>query len=301
MVKLINESSLINLETLENSKTEYYILGRMIAITDMNESTAEDLISKIDSGEFDNCQLLAFYLYDLYFDSEKMNIGFTKFFKHLIFRNQWFLNHNITIFCISEEMKLSIRNTILNTQRIITKTKKLWPTDDELFIDVVDMTTSTEGTIGLLSESKSPFYTVKYNTSAISKTKSNYYEIQESIDTYNSTEKKPTKKINSTDDNYSKSLENFNLEDKSENEEITYKLYKIKKFKCYRITMKTSLEISKFYGAGLSKLDIKPDKNLEIIIYESDKIEEKFLIYLSDNMKDQLKEFLYNRKDFLKI
>ena len=300
MIRLINKSSLFEVHKLtENEDSYYYTIGKMLAIFNMSDSISEKLIEKIDSKELDKCEVIAFYLYDKYFDKDKICSGFTKFFKHLIFKNQWFLNHDIVIFCISDEMKSSIEEVITNTQRIITKTGELWPTTDEQFIEILDVNQSAEGSMLISTGNKSPYRTFKYNTSPISKKISNFYEVS-SIEKTFKTKTNPCNDEIVSSNGYSKPKEEFeNFTDRTSPEDGFYyfKLYKINKYKCNVITMDTKVEIAKFYGGGLSKTDMKADKELRIYIIDPEP-DDKFKIYLSEDTKEQFIEFLERRGDY---
>ena len=150
MLKVTNESTKIDVQQLPISGAYYYTSPRTISILEMNESIADELISMIDSGSLDSYDMMSFNLYDFYAELSDFVAGFHKLFDYLIYDNQWFVEHTLSIMCSTKEMKDAIAEEIVASQRKITVlNEELFPQDIPEFIDVAEITTELRGSIVL--------------------------------------------------------------------------------------------------------------------------------------------------------
>ena len=161
MLEITSTSGLLDFRELPTSKTKYYIGGSTYCFFNMTLKTATDLISLFESGEFNDVTLLSVYLFDIYGDVGEMTAGFSKFFDYMIFKNQWFLDHDICILCMNEDIYNQVVEIAESSQRTITATEEKWPQIHKKFIDILDLSDKVRGMIPLTRPLESPHESIR--------------------------------------------------------------------------------------------------------------------------------------------
>lgn len=161
MIEITSTSGLLEFRALPTSKTKYYIGGSTYCFFNMTSKTATDLIRLFESGELDDVTLLSVYLFDIYGDVDEMTAGFSKFFDYLIFKNQWFLEHDICILCMNEDIYNRVSEIAESSQRTITATEETWPEINKRFLDILDLTDKVRGMIPLTHALESPHESIR--------------------------------------------------------------------------------------------------------------------------------------------
>lgn len=161
MIEITSTSGLLEFRELPTSKTKYYIGGSTYCFFNMTSKTATDLIRLFESGELDDITLVSVYLFDIYGDVEEMTAGFSKFFDYLIFKNQWFLEHDICILCMNESIYNQVVEIAESSQRTITATDEKWPQIHKKFLDILDLSDKVRGMIPLTQPLDSPHESIR--------------------------------------------------------------------------------------------------------------------------------------------
>lgn len=289
MIKITDNSSVITFDKLNTSGVDYYIAGDMYCIYEMNEAVANDLITKIDNKEMDDVNLIIFYLFDLYADIDKMKRGFWKLFDHLVFDNQWFLEHDICIFCPNIMTKNAISDTARECSRIITKTNKRWPEVNNNFIDTININERTRGRFTIKNNDGNNQY-----IQTLTDLTGEYYEVR-LFKTFTDLIDELDIQLGYTSDNrnpwgytlYGDKPQSYHRTQELENyDELEKKYYKIWYIQHHELKMETRSMISRFYGNHT--LSMTSESYTGDVIFDIYNIKKKSKIALTNIELDQL-------------
>jgi len=309
MLDITSTSGLLDFHKLP-SGSKYYIANNTIVFFDMNKKTVEDVIAMLDSGELDNFPLMSIYLFDFYAKPEKLAEGFGKLFDYLIFDNQWFLEHDISIVCTTQDMYELISTVAESSQRTITATEKPWPVINKNFLDILDLSDTIKGMIRLSEGTESPHESIRIILSLTKEyveTRLTEKEAGKSrsitIPAYGTAPTYPSFTISSKEkadgyekDNsepedgiYSGDLEIVELVEETSSESsdsesaqsttATADLYHVYYVQHHILTMETNLLVARFYGkSSLSMSAERPDGT---VIFDISNIIKKSKLYLT--------------------
>lgn len=311
MLDITSTSGLLTFQELPTSGEKYYIANNTIVFFDLSKNTVTDVIAMLESGELDDFTLMSFYLFDFYAKPKKLTKGLEALFDYLIFDNQWFLEHDISIVCTTEEQKALVEETIAVSQRTITATEEPWPVVTKQLVDMLDLKDTVKGMIRLSEGTESPHESIRIilsltkeyvETRLVSKdttksfsftsggssgnTKPNYPSIElteeEEEDGY------VTDSFEPEDGIYSGELEIEELPEETDDSSddsssqattSTAYLYDVYYVQHHILTMQTNLLVAKFYGkSSLSMSTESPDGT---VIYDISKELKKTKMYLS--------------------
>lgn len=311
MLDITSTSGLLDFQKLPTSGADYYIANNTIVFFDLTEDTITDVVDMLKSGELDDFPLMSFYLFDFYAKPKKLTKGLEKFFDYLIFDNQWFLDHDISIVCTTEKQKELVEATIETSQRTITATDEPWPVTSKQLVDMLDLKDTVKGMIRLSEGTEPPHESIRIilsltkeyvETRLVSKdtsksfsytsggdsgsTKPNYPSIEltedEKDDGYVKDSSEPEDGIYSGEldiEELPEETADSSEDSSSQTTTSTAYLYDVYYVQHHILTMETNLLVAKFYGkSSLSMSSERPDGT---VIFDINTILKKTKMYLS--------------------
>ena len=128
MVTVHGESDDVKVFTFNTDKAPYMQIAKNLFFLDICEGVAQEIIDGIESGKIHDIDHITFQQDNIYRNLDEYKAGLAKLFDYMIFDNQQFVGH-INIITPDDEYLKATKEQIVASQKIITKTGQLFPTD----------------------------------------------------------------------------------------------------------------------------------------------------------------------------